>query len=147
MNAINKFIILLVAVAMSGCGGLMGTAQSSQGTRPVIFLQSGVQLQVFNLCSQTPGRLYPTNPAPGQMEVLVPPGPPTWVPIAPAPFMNTRAVSATYYAYEGNSLVGSVSRSFPIDRNRGTQTVQWILGGDSRGSGRNVVVDRCPRFR
>lgn len=138
----NRFIVIFVAILVtSGCTGIVGTQQSPQGTRPVIFLQSGVQLQVFNLCSNTPGRIYTST---GE-QYSVPFGAPTFVPIAPQPFMNTRELSATYFVYEGNALMGSVSRSFRIDRNRGTQTVQWIIGEGRRSGGQGVVVDRCPR--
>lgn len=141
----NKFFVaILIALTMSGCG-VVGTMSSPTGTKPVLFLQTGVELQVFNLCSQTPGKLYPSNPTLGQGEVLVPPGPPTFVPIVPRWPTDTRDVSAVYYVYEGNVLKGTVSRSFYIDRYRGTQTVQWIIGGTGYGGGRNVYNDRCPR--
>ena len=143
----NKFIVLvLVLITMSGCGA-MGTMSTPVGTKPVLFLQTGVQLQVFNLCSQTPGKLYPSNPTVGQAEVPIPPGPPTWVPIVPTWPTDTRSGSAVYFMYEGNVLVGSVSRSFYVDRYRGTQTVQWIIGGNGYGGGQNVYNDRCPRSK
>lgn len=146
------FTIILIALALEGCGA-MGTMTVPStnpsyvvpmGTRPVIFLQRGVQLQVFNNCSGTPAKLYPSHPMRGQAEVSVPPGPPTWVPMAPNLLEVSDRVSATVHFFEGDMIVGTVSRSFRIDR-YSTQRVQWILGGDRGGGGQNVYVDRCPR--
>ncbi len=145
------FVILLVVLTMSGCGayGTMTVPSTDPrsvppGTKPVIFLQRGVNLQVFNNCSTTPAKLYPSHPVTGQAEVLVPAGPPTWVPMAPNFLEVENRVAATVHFFEGSLMVGTVSRSFPIDRDA-TQRIQWVLGGERGSGGRNVYIDRCPR--
>lgn len=141
MNKFNKiFVIIVVALMASGCA-TVPTVAAPSGTQRIIFLQVGVMLQVFNNCSTTPGRLYPSTGG----EVLVPAGRPTYVPMASMPLMATRSLSATYQVFEGDVMVGSISRSFYIDRYQGTQTVQWVIGGDGYGGGRDVVNERCPR--
>lgn len=143
----NKFFtIVAVLVLVTGCGyATVPTAPSSTHyeVKPVIFLQRGVNAQVINFCSER-AVLYPTHPFPTKGGAIeLPPGQPIWVAMAPNFLEMSRGLVATVVFYEKGVQMGTITRSFRIDRNS-TQRVQWVLGGD-RGGGRNVFVDRCPR--
>ncbi len=141
---------ILVIATMSGCAGMgyatVPTGQSSTQyeVKPVWFLQRGVNAQVINYCSDR-AVLYPTHPFPSNNGAIeLPPGQPVWVAMAPNLLEMSRGLAATVVFYEKGIQMGTLSRSFRIDRDS-TQRIQWILGGERGGGGQNVFVDRCPR--
>ena len=155
----NKFFAItaavLVLVTMSGCTGMgyvtVPTVPSStqHETKPALFLQRGVNAQVINNCSEH-AVLYPAYPSMDPRHptkgaaIELPPGQPIWVAMAPNFLEMSRGLAATVVFFEKGIQMGTVSRSFRIDRNS-TQRVQWILGGDRGGGGQNIFIDRCPR--
>lgn len=147
------FVTMLVVLTMSGCGAIgytsIPTGSSTMEVRPFFFYQRGVNLQVTNLCSHE-AKLYPAHPSNDPrhptkgMVVDLPPGMPVWVPMQPEFLEYSKGLAVTVFFFEKGINMGTVNRSFRIDRDS-TQRVQWIIGGERGGGGQNVFVDRCPR--
>ena len=126
------FLLLLVALAVSGCAVRM-----TNGTR-VIFWQRGIVLTIDHQCTDRALVYYGATVVADMSG-----GVPTELALEPRVFGDD-SINLTVKSVNGaGAVVGSVSYSFYIDR-QSTKSWTWIISDKSRSSGgRNIVTSRC----
>lgn len=141
---IKLFVLGLAAFASASCAMLQ--TMPNGDTKLVFAPQVGANVQVLDLCGGEPGILYGTDGwAIEGLRTL--PGRHFWVALPVQHGLTTYSTSLTYVSMRGGRPNGSVSQSFPVDHNRGSQRFQWVLAKDGYwgGGGWGVYTSQCPR--
>ena len=140
----KKLFLVALAPLILWTSGCMYHTNARGVTVRVPAIQVGANVQVLDFCAYAQNSvIYASHgPALNGQEVL--PGQAFWVALPTERGLDEYSVSLTYVSSTNG---GSVSRSFPVNYNQGSQRFQWVLTRDTNrysGGGSNVYIDWCP---